>query len=125
MHIQERCLYLMLGLVGMRRSEGNKMYITGIEFKTLQEKIYKKLVEVVVASHRLMPVPMEINTEAHSKAMLEDIQQIRKTIIQYCVARESKLPYPESSLLEWFESKCGLKIKENPQVTQALFEQNA
>lgn len=101
------------------------MYITGIEFKTLQEKIYKKLIEVAVASHRLMPVPMEMNTEALSKAMLEDIQQIRKTITQYCVARESKLPDPESSLLEWFESKCGLKIKGNPQIAQALVQENA
>lgn len=125
MHIRERCIYLMLGLVGMRRSKGNKMYITGIEFKTLQEKIYKKLIEVAVASHRLMPVPMEMNTEALSKAMLEDIQQIRKTITQYCVARESKLPDPESSLLEWFESKCGLKIKGNPQIAQALVQENA
>ncbi|ANE54045.1 hypothetical protein [Methylomonas sp. DH-1] len=125
MHIRERCIYLMLGLVGMRRSKGNKMYITGIEFKTLQEKIYKKLIEVAVASHRLMPVPMEINTEALSTAMLEDIQQIRKTITQYCVACESKLPDPETSLLEWFESKCGLKIKGNPQISQVLFQDNA
>lgn len=125
LHIRERCIYLMLGLVGIRRSKGNKMYITGIEFKTLQEKISKKLIEVAVASHRLMPVPMEMNAEALSKAMLEDIQQVRKTITQFCVARESKLPDPEASLLEWFESKCGLKIKGNPQIVQALFQESA
>lgn len=122
MHIRERCIYLMLGLVGMRRSKGNKMYITGIEFKTLQEKISKKLIEVSVASHRLMPVTMEINTEALSKTMLEDILQVRKTITQYCVARESNIPNPEKPLLEWFESKCGLKINENLQIAQALQE---
>lgn len=124
MYIRERCIYLMLGLVGMRRSKGNKMYITGIEFKTLQEKISKKLIEVAVTSQCLTPVPMEMNAEALSKAMLKDIQQVRKTITQYCVARESKLPDLEASLLEWFESECGLKIKGNPQIAQALFQEN-
>jgi hypothetical protein len=100
------------------------MYINGIEFKTLQEKISKKLIEVAVVSHRLMPVPMEINADALSKAMLEDIQQVRKTITQFCVASESKLPDPEASLLEWFQSKCGLKIKGNPQIAYALFQES-
>ena len=125
LHIHGCCIYLMLGLVGMRRSKGNKMYITGIEFKTLQEKISKRLIEVAVASHSLMPVPMEMNAEALSKAMLEDILKVRKTITQFCVARESKLPDPEAPLLELFESKCGLKIKGNPQIAQALFEKSA
>lgn len=125
MHIRERCLYLMLGLIGMRRSKGNKMYITGLEFRTLQEKTSKKLVELAVASHRLMPVPMEMNTEALSKTMLDDIQQVRKTVTQYCVALESKLPEPEASLLEWFESNCGVKIKGNPEVAQALHAERA
>lgn len=125
MHIHERCLYLMLGLVGMRRSKGKKMYITGLEFKTLQENTSKKIIEVAVASHQLIPVPMEMNTEAVSKAILDDIQQVRKTITQYCVALESKLPEPEISLLEWFESKCGLKINGNPQIAKALYQESA
>jgi len=125
MHIHERCVCLMLGLVGMRRSKGNEMYITGLEFRTLQEKTSKKLVEIAMASHRIMPLPMEINTEALSKAILDDTLQVRKTITQYCIARKSNTPDPESSLLDWFESKCGMKIRGNPQIAQALYQERA
>lgn len=123
MHIHERCAYLMLGLVGMRRSKGNKMYITGLEFKTLQEKTSKKLIEIAVAYHRIMPVPMEINTESLSKSIMDDLQQIRKTITHYCISLESKNSEPESVLLDWFESKCGINIRGNPQVAQALYQE--
>ncbi len=124
-HIHEACIYLMLGLVGMRRSKGKLMYITGIECKTIQEKIQKKLVELAIASHKIMPLTLDINAEALSTSIQDDILQIRKAITQYCVAFESGTPEPESSLFVWFESRTGMTVKENPQVTHALYQNDS
>ena len=112
----------MLGLVGIRRSNGNKMYITGIEFKTLQEHIFKKIVQMAVAMQRSLPVPIEVNPPALSASVVSDLQQIRKTITTYCIALESNTSEPEGSLLDWFESKC-MKVRGSPHASQALRQQ--
>lgn len=120
-HIRQFCLFLMLGLVGMRRANGNKMYITGIEFKHLQELITAKIMETAVSSQRSLPIPVEVNPQALSHSVLADIQDIRRTITSYCIAIESGISEPEGSLLDWFESKC-MKVRGNPHLSQALRE---
>jgi len=118
--LRERCTYLMLGLVGMRRSKGSKVYITGIEFKTLQQKVSERAAQLAVVSHRLVLPSQEMNAEAFAKSMQDNIQQVRKAITQYCLALESSQAEPEAPLLDWFESAPGLKIRNNPQVAQTL-----
>lgn len=124
MHIHDCCILLMLGLVGMRRSKGNKTYIIGIEFKTLQDKVGKILIKNAVASQGISPVSMEVNTEALSRAILDRLQQVRKTISQYCISVELGAPKPESALLDWF-SEFGFSAKGRPEVAHALYQEVA
>ena len=97
------------------------MYITGIEFKALQEQTTKKIIEMAVATQRNLPIPVEINPQALSQSVMKDIQDIRRTITSYCVALESGTSEPEGSLLDWFESKC-LKVRGNSHIGQALHQ---
>jgi len=120
LHIYERCLFLMLGLVGMQRSGGKELYITGIEFKTLQEDVSKKVIATAAASQKVAPLPLEFKPEALTRSVLADLLEVRKTITAYCVAVKSQNAKPESELLKWFESKTGFKLDKNPHVTQAL-----
>lgn len=120
LHIHERCLFLMLGLVGMRRSGGKELYITGIEFKTLQEAVSKKVIATAAESQRVAPLPLEFNPEAFTRSVLTDLLEVRKTITAYCVAVKARNPEPESTLLKWFESKSGFKLENSPHVAQAL-----
>ncbi len=120
LHIYERCLFLMLGLVGMRRSSGKELYITGIEFKTLQEDVSKKVVATAAASQKVAPLPLEFKAEALTRSVLADLLEVRKTITAYCVAVKSQNPEPEAELLKWFESKSGFNLEKNPHVAQAL-----
>lgn len=119
LHIYERCLFLMLGLVGMRRSGGKELYVTGIEFKALQENVSKKVIATSVASQKVGPVPVASNPEALSRSILADLLEVRKMITAYCVAVKSQNPDPEAELLKWFESS-GFKLDKNPHVAQAL-----
>lgn len=120
LHIYERCLYLMLGLIGMRRSGGKELYITGIEFKTLQEAVSKKVIATAVASQKVAPLPLEFKPEAFTRSVLADLLEVRKTITAYCVEVKSQNAEPEAELLKWFETKAGIKLDKNPQVAQAL-----
>lgn len=120
LHIYERCLFLMLGLVGMRRSGGKELYITGIEFKALQEAVSKKVMAAAAQSRRVAPLPLEFNPEAFTRSVLTDLLEVRKTITAYCIAVKSRNPEPESVLLKWFELKSGFKLEENPHVARAL-----
>jgi hypothetical protein len=95
MHIRERCLFLMLGLVGMRRSKGNKMYTTGFEFNSLQEQVTTQILGMAVATQRNAAIPLPINQEALSQAIAKDIQNVRRTITSYCVAMEGGASEPE------------------------------
>lgn len=120
LHVHERCIWLMLGLVGMRRSKGNQLYITGLEFRTLQERIGKTLMRMAVAAQTSMPLGAEVNTDALPKALLNELLEVRKTITKYCLALESKQPEPEAALLEWFRSKTSLDIRQHSLVRAAL-----
>lgn len=122
-HIHDYCILLMLGLVGMRRSKGNKTYITGVEFKTLQDKVREMLINSSIASQAISPVPLEVNPDALSTAIFDRLQQVRKTITQYCISNEAGAREPESALLDWF-SKSGFRAKGRPQVTHALYHEN-
>ena len=120
MHIHERCIYLMLGLVGMRRSKGKKTYITGIEFKTLVEVTFKKLVRISATSLKMIQGSEKIDAKSLTKNILDEISQVRKAITSYCVAKGANSPEPESALVEWFESNSGLAIRGNPLIAQTL-----
>jgi len=120
LHIYERCLFLMLGLVGMRRSGGKELYITGIEFKTLQDAVSKQVVATAAQSQRLAPLPLKLNSGDLARSVLTDLLEVRKTITVYCVAVKSRSPEPESALLKWFESKSGFKLEKSTHVAQAL-----
>lgn len=119
LHIQERCLCVMLGLIGMRRSKGRQTYITGIEFKTLQKRVSKNVMETAVAAHISTPLP-EANPQALQKALMDDLQQVRRAITSYCVALESGQTDPEDALLVWFQSKTSIRLQGHPQVAKAL-----
>lgn len=119
LHIHERCLYLMLGLIGMRRSKGRQTYISGFEFKALQERVSRKEMEMAVAAHTSMPLP-EANLQVFQKAFADDLQQVRGAITRYCVALEFGQVEPEGALLDWFRSKTSPGLQGHPQVAQAL-----
>jgi hypothetical protein len=118
--VHERCISLMLGLVGMRRSKGNQLYITSLEFKTLQEQIGKTLIRVAVAAQTSIPLGPEVNTGALAKVLLNELLEVRKTITKYCLALESKQLEPEAALLEWFKSKTSLDVRQHTLVRGAL-----
>jgi hypothetical protein len=120
LHIYEKCLFLMLGLVGMRRSGGKELYITGIEFKTLQEDVSKKVMATAAASFNASPIPLEPKPDAVARSVLAELLEVRKTITAYCVALKSQSAEPEAALLKWFEEKAGLKLHKNGHIAQAL-----
>lgn len=121
LHIDERCLLLMLGLVGMRRSKGKKVYITGIEYKTLQAKISDAYLKMVVASVMNIPDPPEVNTKAISTSVMSDLQSIRTSIVRYCIVLEQdNADNSERELLDWFKKSSAIDLTGNQHVTQAL-----
>lgn len=119
LNIHLYCLFLMLGLVGMRRGNGKRTYITGIEFKQLQERVLKKVMDMSVAVRVSMPIHGG-DPQLLQKAMMNDLQQVRSTITRYCVAVESGQLEPEGALLDWFRSMTGLAAAGHPQVALAL-----
>lgn len=118
--VMERCLYLMLGLVGMRRSKGNNVYIKGIEYKTLQEIITKKIIKLNITSQTLLGVPTENNPVTPTKNYMPEILEIQKAINSYCFSIKLGKIEPESSIINWFESRSGYNVRGNPQISQAL-----
>jgi hypothetical protein len=108
----------MLGLVAMRRSNGNAKYVELKEFKLLQENMRKKI-KICRCFERFTSLP--VVPDNILDAVSNDLQNIRSSIMKYCVLRDSGEPEPESALLSWFQSRCGLSVKGKPQVAQALF----
>lgn len=124
MLIREWCTYLMLGLVGVRRSRGSAMYINGLEFRTLQKKVSGSLIKMAVDSHRLMPSSGELDAGAISKDVMNNLLQIRKAITQCCISLEERQDTPEMPLLEWFKGKSGIEVKGYAQISQALIKES-
>lgn len=122
LYIHECCHYLMLGLIGLRRSNGNEMYVNGIEFRELQTKTSKKILEISVSTIQKAPIPLPVNAEAIGTSINSNIQQIRKALTHSCIAKKFGEPKPERLLLEWFESTSGLKIEDNSQIQRAIQE---
>ena len=121
--IAERCHLLMLALVGMRRSKGNELYITGLEFRTLQELVGKKLVQYAVRSHQVLDADVPLNPEAIAKQHLGEILQVRKHIVDYCVATKRGDASPETALITSFENQ-GLRISDISHVRNTLVSED-
>lgn len=117
--LKEGCYWLMLGLVGVRRANGNSLYITGIEFRTLRDKVLPRIKEISLDIQKCSPIPLPSNPEASRNAMQSDLISVQKTIVKCCAISSENIQDKINPLVEWFNTKYGYELPPDHQLLEA------
>ncbi len=110
---REHTLGLMLGLIGMRRSNGREGYVVGNEYRNLRDHVTQEIsrfIEVIL-DHQGYPVGDERRKQNmdRSIAMLtDDLRTIQQAIVTHCYQRQKGFSTHPASLLTWYEERTGV-----------------
>jgi hypothetical protein len=115
--VRERALLASLGLVGLRRTGKDRLYVTGIEYKTTEKSVFDLIARESIAA--LISAKMPVDKDKMLPQLLGELQAIRKTIVQGAEAATRGETDIERPLVEWLRAQ-GLTIKDNNIVKTAL-----
>jgi hypothetical protein len=119
--IRERALLASLGLVGIRQTGDKNVWVTGIEYKTTEKKIFDALARETISGMTASGLP--INRDKLLPQLLGDLQAIRKCIVQAAEARKRGDTDVTAPLVAWLGGH-GLKISDNAIISTALQRNN-
>lgn len=120
--IRERALLTSLGLVGMRKTGDKSVWITGIEYKTTEKKIFDVLARETISGMTASGLP--IDKDKLLPQLLGELQAIRKCIVQAAEARKRGDSDVTGPLVAWLGGH-GLKIANEAFIQTALQEGNS
>ncbi|EJC69544.1 hypothetical protein Rleg5DRAFT_5337 [Rhizobium leguminosarum bv. viciae WSM1455] len=100
---RERALLFSLGLVGIRRAEDKHLYVTGLEYKTVEKAVFDSIARESIATSMVMGSPMD--KDKMLPQLLSELQAIRKTIVQDAEARKRGETDVERPLVEWLRAQ--------------------
>lgn len=120
--IRERALLTSLGLVGIRKTGDRGVWITGIEYKTTEKKIFDVLARETISGMTASGLP--IDKDKLLPQLLGELQAIRKCIVQAAEARKRGDSDVTAPLVAWLGGH-GLKISNEAIIQTALQEGNA
>lgn len=115
--IRERALLLSLGLVGLRQTGDKNVYVTGIEYKTTEKKIFDILARETIFGMTAMGLP--IDKDKLLPQILGELQAIRKTIVQSAEARKRGDRDVTAPLMAWLAGH-GLTVTNESIISSAL-----
>lgn len=107
LNAQNTFLFFM-GLVGMRESKANRSYFNSVEFKYLENRITQSAIKWFMHGMKEGGFGELCDKETISKSMMETTIKIRKTLEDYCVFRQRKIPNPEKNLVSWYSEQISL-----------------
>lgn len=120
--IRERALLTSLGLVGIRKTGDRGVWITGLEYKTTEKKIFDILARKTISGMTAAGLP--IDKDKLLPQLLGELQAIRKCIVQAAEARKRGDNDVTAPLVAWLGGH-GLKISNKAIIQTALQEGNA
>lgn len=120
--IRERALLTSLGLVGVRLTGDRGVWVTGIEYKTTEKKIFDILARETISGMTASGLP--IDKDKLLPHLLGELQAIRKCIVQAAEIRKRGENDVAAPLIAWLGGH-GLKISNEAIIRTALQEGNA
>ncbi|MGO8024876.1 hypothetical protein [Rhizobium leguminosarum] len=120
--IRERALLTSLGLVGIRKTGDRGVWITGIEYKTTEKKIFDVLARETISGMTASGLP--VDKDKLLPQLLGELQTIRKCIVRAAEARKRGDSDVTGPLVAWLGGH-GLKISNEAIIQTALQEGNA
>ncbi|MDE3795827.1 hypothetical protein CN155_10245 [Sinorhizobium meliloti] len=114
---RDRALLFSLGLVGIRQAKGYSLYVTGIEYKETERKVFDTLVREAISGVMAMGLPVDRDNVVPQ--ILGDLQAIRKCVVQSAEADKRGDAEITKPLIEWLERQ-GLKLRDERIVQTAL-----
>lgn len=117
--IKEGCYWLILGVVGLRRSKGDSLYITGIEFRSLRDKVFSRIRDISIEIQKASPLPLPANPEATKEVLISDLAIVQKAIVKCCSISSETIQDKITPLTEWFCTKYGIDISRSSLVIEA------
>lgn len=115
--IRDRALLFSLGLVGIRQAKDHNLYVTGIEYKDTEKRIFDVLARETISGMMAMGLP--VDKDKLLPPLLKELQAIRKSVVQAAEAAKRGETDVSAPLTAWL-SGHGLKISNDAIVRAAL-----
>ncbi|MGO7445145.1 hypothetical protein ACC668_10605 [Rhizobium ruizarguesonis] len=114
---RERALLFSLGLVGIRRAEDKHLYVTGLEYKTVEKTVFDSIARESIAASMAMGLP--VDKDKLLPQLLGELQAVRKTIVQAAEARKRGDTDVAMPLVEWLAAQ-GMTLRDDNVIKTAL-----
>ncbi|HEV7252501.1 MAG TPA: hypothetical protein VGN97_05315 [Mesorhizobium sp.] len=114
--IREHCLWLMLGLVSLRRARGDGEHVKRPAYLRLQHAVLQR----IFALRREASQQADGSTQEQLDEVKAAMRQVQAGIVSGCSARKEGAARPEQDLLAWFAEHTGVDLSQSPHVGRAL-----
>ncbi|TCA26247.1 hypothetical protein [Rhizobium leguminosarum] len=115
--IRDRALLFSLGLVGIRQARDHHLYVTGIEYKDTERRIFDVLARESISGMMAMGLP--VDKDKLLPQLLAELQSIRKCIVHAAEAAKRGDGDVSTPLVAWLAGH-GLKISNGSIIETAL-----
>jgi len=113
-------LYFFVGLIGMRESNGNKDYLTGTEYKILENLVSQAGIKCDFHTMDNASWGKLTNKEHIAQNHGEILKSIKIAVEDYCACVQKGISNPEKSLLSWYKEKISLDDKDSLGISKII-----
>ncbi|MGV1989976.1 hypothetical protein ACQZ5N_25485 [Agrobacterium sp. 22-221-1] len=115
--IRDRSLLFSLGLVGIRQTTDYQLYVTGIEYKDTEKRVFDIIAREQIAGMMAMGLP--VDKDKLLPPLLKDLQAIRKCVVLAAEANKRGDSDASAPLVAWLAAQ-GMKITDDNIIRSAL-----